>query len=61
MIQQFAQFLEAEAGHDVVITAEVFVSWNGRGSQPLINPTVDLTAQPVSLAHRPWILNAAAR
>ncbi|MCB0014420.1 MAG: HTTM domain-containing protein, partial [Anaerolineales bacterium] len=58
MIQQFAHFLEVEAGHDVVITAEVFVSWNGRGSRPLIDPKVDLTAQPVSLAHRPWILQA---
>ncbi|MCA9986800.1 MAG: HTTM domain-containing protein, partial [Anaerolineales bacterium] len=61
MIQQFARFLEATAGHDVVITAEVYVSWNGRGSQPLIDPTVDLTAQPISLAHRPWILQAGAQ
>lgn len=62
MIQQFAHFLDAEyraQGYDdVEVRAEAYVSFNGRASWLLIDPSVDLSAEPVSLLHKDWILPA---
>lgn len=59
-IWQYAQHVEdqfiASGYDDVEVRAEVYVSLNGRSSQPLIDPTVDLTQVPRSLSTRPWIL-----
>lgn len=50
MLVQFAHHLEeefaADGFADVEIYAEAFVSLNGRRSQPFIDPSVDLTADP---------------
>jgi hypothetical protein len=60
MILQFAHFLEKELRkNDVrnpVITAEVYATLNGRPSQLLIDPTVDLTKIQDSFAAKSWIL-----
>lgn len=60
MILQFAHFLAGEMRQqgipDVAIYAEAYASLNGRPSQLLIDPTVDLTAQTHTLAAKPWIL-----
>jgi hypothetical protein len=40
----------------VAIRAEAFVSLNGRPSQLLIDPTVDLTLETSSVAAKSWIL-----
>lgn len=42
----------------VRVFADARVSWNGRASAPLIDPTVDLAAERDSLAPKPWILPA---
>jgi hypothetical protein len=60
MILQFAHFLDAhyqaEGYADVEVYAEVYVTLNGRGSRPLIDPAVDLSAQPIDVWHKGWIL-----
>lgn len=60
MILQFAHHLEKEYqknfSGDVEITAESNVTLNGRRSQPMIDPNVDLTEQDRGLAHKEWIL-----
>ena len=60
MILQFAHFLKAEfaaQGHeDVAVYAESYVSMNGRGSRPLVNPDVDLTPERYSLEPKDWLL-----
>ena len=60
MILQYAHFLAAEAtqqGHgEVVVQAEVWASLNGRYPQRLIDPTVDLAAQPRTIWPVDWIL-----
>ena len=61
MIQQYAHHLAdrwREEGHDydVEVRAEVRVALNGREAQPLIDPTVDLAAQPRTFFHKPWIM-----
>ena len=55
MILQFAHFIEDEIGRDVVVSAEAYVSLNGRRGQLLIDPDVDLTEVPYSLWPRDWI------
>lgn len=60
MILQFAHFLDdhyrAQGYADVEVYAEVYVTFNGRGSRLLIDPNVDLSAQPITLWHKTWIL-----
>lgn len=60
LLLQFSHFLERtlrdEFGYeDVAIHAAVKVSLNGRQSQFLIDPSVDLTEQQRSLRHADWI------
>jgi vitamin K-dependent gamma-carboxylase len=60
MILQFAHHLAAEAralGHGAVrVYAEVEVSLNGRPPQPLVDPAVDLAAEPRSWRPKRWVL-----
>ena len=62
MILQFAHFLErhfAQQGiRDVEVRAESYVTLNGSGSQPFIDPSVDLTTISEGFAHKSWILDA---
>jgi hypothetical protein len=64
MILEFAHYLETrlrEAGlPDVAIRAQAYVSWNGRPSQLLIDPTVDLTAHANNLAPKTWVIEPGA-
>ncbi len=60
MILQFAHFLDREyqkqGMEDVTITADSFVSLNGRRSRRFIDPAVDLTTVSRGFAHKNWIL-----
>jgi len=59
MILQFAHFLEqhfAEKGNEVEVRAESYVTLNGSGSRPFIDPSVDLTTISDGFAHKEWIL-----
>ena len=60
LILQFAHFLAAEAaaqGHgEVSVQADVWASLNGRPAQQLIDPTVNLAAQPRTPWRVDWIL-----
>jgi len=60
MILQFAHFLEGEYQkkgiENPVIRAEVYVTLNGRKSELLIDPAIDLTEQSYNLKPRNWIL-----
>lgn len=60
MILQFAHYLEDEYqknfSEDVKVTAKSNVTLNGRRSQPLIDPNVDLTKQERGFAHKDWII-----
>ncbi|MGH7198557.1 MAG: HTTM domain-containing protein [Candidatus Omnitrophota bacterium] len=60
MILQFAKHLAKEyekKGHPgVKVHASVFASLNGRKAQQMIDPEVDLAAQPRNLMPAPWIL-----
>ncbi|MEZ4269473.1 MAG: HTTM domain-containing protein [Myxococcota bacterium] len=61
MIHDYAHFLaaraRAEGQQDVRVYAHVTAALNGRPSQPLIDPRVDLAAQPRTLlGASPWIL-----
>ncbi|MCB0179635.1 MAG: HTTM domain-containing protein [Anaerolineae bacterium] len=60
MILEFAHYLERRlAGpnqSDLEIRAEAYVSFNGRSSRLLIDPTVDLSQQQNSLLPKRWIL-----
>ena len=38
------------------VRARTFVSLNGRRPQPLVDPDVDLAAQPRDLSHASWIV-----
>ena len=62
MIQQFAHFLDAQFRAqglgDVEVRAEAYVSFNGRASRLLIDPTVDLSVEPMSVLQKDWILPA---
>ena len=59
-LRQFAHHLAdryAEAGYPGVrVHAWTSVSLNGRPSQPLVDPDVDLAAEPVSLGAPDWVL-----
>ena len=60
LILQFAHYLEAyyrEQGFgDVAITAESYVTLNGRRSRPFVDPNVDLTTVQEGFGHKSWIL-----
>lgn len=60
LIRQFAHYVAAERRRDGVPGAEVYatvaVSLNGRPPQLLVDPTVNLAAQPRSLRPASWIL-----
>ena len=60
MILQYAHHLAAKArlggATDVEVRAVVKTSLNGRAAQLLIDPSVDLAAQPRSLRAAPWIM-----
>ncbi len=62
MLVQYAHILEEvfrqKGMVDPVITAEVFVTLNGRQSKQFIDPTVDLTEQENTWSHKEWILDA---
>lgn len=55
MIVQFAHYLAQQFPYPVTITAEVYVSLNGRSSRLLIDPTADLTQITPNWQPRPWI------
>ncbi|MEL6613954.1 MAG: HTTM domain-containing protein, partial [Bacteroidota bacterium] len=60
-IWQYAQHVEQRfraAGYaNVEVRAEVYMSLNGRQSQPLVDPEVDLTRQPRAFGPKPWVLS----
>ncbi len=60
MILEFAHYLEdylkLQGLSEVEVRAEAYVSLNGRPSQLLIDPTIDLTKETHSWAHKDWIL-----
>lgn len=51
-----ADSFRAEGYEQIEVRANVMASLNGRESQHLIDPTVDLAAQPRTLAPSTWIL-----
>jgi len=59
MILQFAHYLENEYQKqgisDVQITAETYVTLNGRRSRLMVDPQVDLTKINRGFAHKDWI------
>jgi hypothetical protein len=63
MILQFAQHLNktyASTCTQPEVYAEAYVSVNGRASQLLINPNVNLAMQHYGLTNKPWLLAQAA-
>ena len=60
LIVQFAHFLEdvymKKGIADPVVTAEAYVTLNGRGSRLFIDPAVDLTEVDDSFAPKTWII-----
>ena len=56
MIVQFAHFLAEQYPQAVEVRAEAFVSWNGRPSRLLIDPTVNLAAANADWHPRAYIL-----
>jgi hypothetical protein len=60
MMLQFAHFLEQEfkrQGLDrIAITADAYVTLNGRRSRRFIDPAVDLTRQRPGFNHKGWVL-----
>jgi hypothetical protein len=62
MILAYARHLRARFEADGVraprVTADVWVSWNGRPMARLIDPGVDLGAEQDGLGAKPWILPA---
>ena len=60
MVQQYARHLaaqrEARGRPRPAVYASVYCSLNGRAPELLINPAVDLAAEPRNLARADWIL-----
>ncbi|MCB8946435.1 MAG: HTTM domain-containing protein [Ardenticatenaceae bacterium] len=56
MIVQFAHFLAEQHSQPVEVRAEAYVSWNGRPSRLLLDPTVNLAAEPFSQVPKNYIL-----
>ncbi|MFY0607508.1 MAG: HTTM domain-containing protein [Cyclobacteriaceae bacterium] len=61
MIVQYAHFLEkkykAKGMADPVITADIYVTLNGRKNRRFIDPNIDLTEQENTWHHKDWILD----
>lgn len=61
LVRQSAHLLatqERRRGLDVEVRADVFVSLNGRSATRLVDPDVDLAAEPWGIGPQPWILPA---
>jgi hypothetical protein len=60
MILQFAHHLDkifTEKGiKNPVVTADAYVTLNGRRSRRFVDLQTDLSEQPLNLKHREWIL-----
>lgn len=60
MLQQFAHYLreriKASEHRDVEVRFLDLISFNGRKPQPLVEPMVDLAAEPFLRKHPPWIV-----
>jgi vitamin K-dependent gamma-carboxylase len=60
MIQQFARHVADEYARqglpNLEVRAQVMVSLNGRNPQLLVDPRVDLAAQPRTWRRKPWIM-----
>jgi hypothetical protein len=56
MIIQFAHFLAAQYPQPVEVRAEAYVSWNGRPSRLLIDPTINLVEAAADWRSKPYIL-----
>jgi len=60
MVLQFAHYikgvLEKDGFNNVEVYAEIMTSLNGHKDRLMINPTVDLAAQPRNLKHASWIM-----
>lgn len=60
MILQYSHFLahkyEKDGRPDIEIRADVFAALNGRTAQRLIDPTINLAAEPISILPKTWIL-----
>ncbi len=59
-ILEYAHYLkrhfESQGHQNIQVFVESYVSLNGRGSQPYIDPDVDLTQLMPSFKHKKWIL-----
>ena len=47
------------AGADLQVRVDAYLSLNGRRAARLIDPTVDLAAEPWHLGHQRWVLDPA--
>ena len=60
MVQQFAHHIAEvwgkRLGHDVEVYTEIEKSLHGRDFQLMIDPTVNLAAEPMSFSHAEWIV-----
>jgi hypothetical protein len=59
LIHQVARTIAAEErarGRDVEVTVDAWVSFNGRPAARIIDPTVDLAAEPLDIWSDDWIL-----
>jgi hypothetical protein len=60
MILQFAHHLEdayrRQGLEDIEITVRAHVTLNGRPSQLLVDPAIDLTEVEPGLGHKAWVL-----
>ena len=60
MILQFAHFLDQEYRkqgiEDPEIRVDAYATLNGRGSRLFIDPSIDLSLQKESFAHKKWVL-----
>jgi len=59
LIHQAARTIAAEErarGRDVEVTVDAWVSFNGRPAARIIDPTVDLAAEPLDIWPDDWIL-----
>jgi hypothetical protein len=63
LIHQAARTIAAEElakGHDVEVRVDAWLSLNGRPATRLVDPTVDLAAEPLDLWPDDWILPSGA-
>jgi hypothetical protein len=57
MIVQFAHFLAEHYPQPVEVRVEAYVSWNGRSSRLLLDPTMNLVDTAVDWRPKYYILN----